>query len=56
MTALKVQQTNSISDDYYPQDDISIAKRLAESQGLGQAVYYQDDDMAGLISDFGVRE
>lgn len=42
---------------YYSQHDQAVVERLksfAASQGLGEEIYYPDDDTAGLLQDFGV--
>lgn len=56
MTALKQTQSSQISDPYIPQDDVSVAKRLAEAQGFGEPMYYEDVELSGVIQDFGIRD
>jgi hypothetical protein len=57
MTAVKTNTQSSTSDPYYSQHDIAVAQRLAEAQGFGEPLYYNDDDdLAGVIQDLGVRD
>jgi hypothetical protein len=59
MTHLRNQQTNSASDSpYYSQHDSAVVERLnnmARNQGVGEEIYYPDDDDVGtILSDFGL--
>jgi hypothetical protein len=57
MTALKPTSTSNQDQPYYSQHDEAVVARLknfAANQGLGEEVYYPDEDMVGLLQDFGV--
>ena len=57
MTALR-SSTSSVPDSpYVSQHDEAIVDRMknfATNQGLGDQIYYQDEDMADLLQDFGI--
>ncbi len=57
MTALR--QTNSNSETpYYSQHDQAVVERLrnfASNQGLGDEIYYADEELTGMLQDFGYK-
>lgn len=59
MTHLRNSQQNLNSDvPYYSQHDQAVVNRLKESlhnQGLGDEIYYQDEEFAGALQDFGLQ-
>jgi hypothetical protein len=59
MTHLKNSQQENLtsSGPYYSQHDLAVVNRLKDmtaGQGLGDAVYY-DDDYVGALKDFGIE-
>jgi hypothetical protein len=58
MTHLKNLPTNSTSDSpYVSQHDLAVVQRLKEqgNQGLGDEIYYQDEEFAGFMQEFGLE-
>lgn len=58
MTALQNPTSNSVPNSpYYSQHDQAVVDRLkgfAANQGLGEEIYYPDEDLAGVLQDFGL--
>lgn len=57
MTALKNSTSSSTeSSPYISQHDEAVVARLRNmgaTQGLGDQIYYPDDELAGVLQDFG---
>lgn len=57
MTALKTQSTNS-DTPYYSQHDQAVIERFKQFggvQGLGDEIYYPDEELSGMLQDFGLN-
>ena len=55
MTSLRNQSLTS-DNRYYSQNDQAVVERLKNlgaNEGLGDAIFYQDEELAGVLQDFG---
>lgn len=58
MTQLRNQPVSLTSDNYYSQHDQAVVERyknMAAGQGLGDEIYYEDTDVAGIFQDLGLN-
>jgi hypothetical protein len=46
------------SGSYYSQHDQAVVERMKNfggTQGLGEEIYYQDEELTGMLQDFGIN-
>lgn len=59
MTHLKnLSQDSNSNTPYYSQHDMAVIKRLKENgmvAGLGDEIFYNDEEMAGFMQEFGLE-